>query len=447
MKIIIAGAGAVGFHLADLLAMENQNITVIDTDERAINKVNQHLDVATIIGDASLPTIMESAGVRSADLMIAVTTSEKANILISILAKKFGAKTTIARISNIELLEQPFAEQFRELGVDTLISPQQLAAQEISRLLSNASFTDLIDFENGSITISGIAVGEKSPFVGISVAELQNRYGEDKCKVIALLRSRKTVIPDKDLVFREDDHFYLSANRATLEKITALADQHGRKMRKLMIIGDTELALITCKLLEDTYDITAVMSDENKGKQFLAELNNTLVVIGDPGDIDELKEEGLNRMDALISLTSNSETNIVSSLMAKEEGVYKAIALVDNVDYTHISQNIGVDTIINKKLIAANTIFRFVRRGKIEAIASLHGVDAEVIEFEVPKKKRLVAKTIGELHFPAGACVAGIVRNGEGYVPGPNNKFRPGDKAIILILPHAIGKVEKIFAE
>ena len=214
-----------------------------------------------------------------------------------------------------------------------------------------------------------------------------------------------------------------------------------------MIIGETELAMITCKLLEDSYDITAVMDNEERGKQFLSSLHNTLVVIGDPGDIDELKDEGLNRMDALISLTSNTETNILTSLMAKEEGVLKTIALVDNVDYTHISQNIGVDTIINKKLIAANNIFRFVRRGKIEAIASLHGVDAEVIEFEVPKKKRLVAKCISELHMPAGACVAGIVRNGEGYVPGPNNKFRPGDKAIILILPHAVGRVEKIFSE
>ena len=214
-----------------------------------------------------------------------------------------------------------------------------------------------------------------------------------------------------------------------------------------MVIGDTDLALITCKQLEGTYDVTAVMSNENRGKLFLSELNNTLVIIADPGNIDELKDEGLNRMDALISVTSNSETNILSSLMAKEEGVFKTIALVDNVDYTHISQNIGVDTIINKKLIAANTIFRFVRRGKIEAVASLHGVDAEVIEFEVPKKKRLVTKCIGDLHIPAGACVAGIVRNGEGYVPGPMNKFRPGDKVIMLILPHAIGKIEKIFSE
>lgn len=446
MKIIIAGAGAVGFHLAELLSIESQNIMVIDTDDRAIRKVEHHLDVATIVGDASLPTVLKMAGVSSADLMIAVTTSEKANILISILAKKFGAKTTIARIKNTELLEQKVVEQFRELGVDTLISPQQLAAQEIARLLSNASLTDLIDFEEGSISISGFVVGENSPFIGLSVSELQNRYGEDKCKIIALLRSRKTIIPDRDIVLRVDDHFYLSANRETLDKITALAD-HQKKIRKVMVIGDTELALITCKLLENTYDLTAVMADEDRGKLFLSELNNTLVVIGDPGDIDELKDEGLNRMDALISVTSNSETNIVSSLMAKEEGVSKTIALVDNVDYTHISQNIGVDTIINKKLIAANAIFRFVRRGKIEAVASLHGVDAEVIEFEVPKKKRLVAKCIGELHFPAGACVAGIVRNGQGYVPGPTNKFRPGDKAIILILPHAIGQIEKLFAE
>ena len=199
------------------------------------------------------------------------------------------------------------------------------------------------------------------------------------------------------------------------------------------------------ELLERNYAVTIVMGDKNEGHRCVECLSNSLVIHADPGNVDALKEEGLAQMDAFIALTPNSETNIITSLMAEEIGVYKTVALVDNINYTHISQNIGIDTIINKKLIAANNIFRFVRKGKVEAIASLHGVDAEMIEFEVHKRNRLLRHSVKQLHFPHKSIIAGVVRGEKSYIPSDEFHFELNDKVIVLALPEAIHQVEEIF--
>jgi trk system potassium uptake protein TrkA len=212
-----------------------------------------------------------------------------------------------------------------------------------------------------------------------------------------------------------------------------------------MIIGGTRLALQTAKLLEKQYEVVVVVSDEQRGKYFVEQLHHSLIIHADTSNVNALKEEGLQRMDAFIALTPNSETNIITSLMAEEFGVYKTIALVENVNYTHISKNIGVDTIINKKLIAANKIFRFIRRGKVKEIISLKGVDAEVIEFELHKKNRLLKFPIRDLHLPAKSIIAGVVRGNESYIPDGDFRFELNDKVIVFAQPEAIHQVEEIF--
>ena len=212
-----------------------------------------------------------------------------------------------------------------------------------------------------------------------------------------------------------------------------------------MIIGGTQLALLTAQKLEHKYSVKIVIKDEKRAKYFLDKLHNTLIINADPSDVTELKDEGLEHMDAFIALTPNSETNIITSLMAEELGIFKTIALVENVNYTHISQNIGIDTIINQKLLAANSIFRFVRKGKIEAIASLHGVDAEIIEFELHKSNRLLDKPIKQLRLPPSSIVAGIVRGNESFIPDDEFVLAKNDKIVVLALHDAIKQVEEIF--
>ncbi len=445
MKIIIAGAGAIGFHLAELLTKENQDITLIDTDERVLSHVNRHLDVLTVRGDATSFQVLEQANIKKAKLFIAVTTTEKTNLLAAILAKQQGAKNTIARISNPEHLEENHKEKFKQLGVDVLISPQKLAALEIERLLQRASFTDLFEFEDGKISVVGFTLDTTCPLINHSIAYIDSLAEDFNFRGIALLRANDTIIPSGDTILRKGDHLYISTHSCSLEVAMKFVGKQLKTIKNVMIIGGTPLALRTAQQLERKYSVTVVMEDEQRAKRFVEQLNKSLVIHADPSNVDALKEEGLEKMDAFIALTPNSETNIITSLMAEEIGVYKTIALVENVNYTRISQNIGIDTIINKKLIAANNIFRFVRKGKVEAIASLHGVDAEIIEFEIHKKNRLLNHPIKDLHFPQKSIIAGIIRGEKSFVPDGDFYFEINDKVIVLALPEAIHQVEEIF--
>ncbi|MFT4666699.1 MAG: trk system potassium uptake protein TrkA [Polaribacter sp.] len=445
MKIIIAGAGAIGFHLAELMSKENQDITLIDSDEEVLTHAGSHLDVLTIKGDAASFAILEQAQVSKAQLFIAATTSEKTNILLTILAKQMGAKKTIARISNAEYLEPERKENFKKLGIDVLISPLQLASQEILRLLHRASFTDLFEFENGKISVVGFTLDTTCPLINKSITDIDGQTDDFIFRGIALLREGKTIIPRGNTILRKGDHLYIATRNEYMNKAMAFVGKQLKPIKNVMIVGGSPLAIKAAKLIEDKYQVTIVMNDKKQAKESAELLNKSLVIRADPGNIDILKEEGLGNMDAFIALTPNSETNIITSLMAEELGVYKTIALVDNVNYTHISQNIGIDTIINKKLIAANNIFRFVRKGKIEAIASLHGVDAEMIEFEIHKKNRLLKHPIRNLRFPKQSIIAGVIRGEKSYIPNGDFCFEINDKVIVLALPEAIRQVEELF--
>lgn len=447
MKIIIAGAGAVGFHLAELLSKEDQDITLIDLDEEVLSNAAARLDVLTIRGDAGSVKIMEQAEVASAELFIAVTTSEKTNLLIAILARQTGAKKTIARITNAEYFEPEQEERLRQLGVDVLVSPIQLAAQEILRLLHRASFSDLFEFEDGRISVVGFTLDKTSPLINKEIKEIAETEQHFEFRAVALQRGTETIIPRGDTILKKGDHLYIAIQNKHIETTMVFVGKQLKPVKRIMITGKSDLAINAARLLEEKYPLTIVMYSKTQEKKCVELLNNGLVIHAPPGNISVLKEEGLDQMDAFIALTENSETNIITSLMAKELGVYKTIALVDDVNYAQISQNIGagIDSIINKKLMAANVIFRYVRKGKIKAIANLQGVDAEMIEFIIHKNNRILKHPIRKLHLPEQSIIAGVIRGEESYIPTGDFYFELNDKVIVLALPEAIHQVEEIF--
>ena len=447
MKIVIAGAGDVGFHLAELLSYENQEIILIDNDQDVLDYAATHLDVLTINGDSSSISVLEDAQVETARLFIAVTTSESTNLVTAILAKKMGAKQTIARVRNDEYLTEEHRETFKELGVDSLISPRQLAAKEIQRLITKCSFTDIFDFEEGKLSLAGMTLPDTSPLVNMRLMDMPETNFGLSLRPIAILRGHRTIIPRGNHTLRHNDHIYFITNKDNIDKIEhfVMGDKSQKEIKKIMIIGGTGLAYVTAKMLENDYRITLIEKDKERCKLLAANLNNTLVINGKANDFDLMMEEGLEDMDAFIGLTDNSETNIISCLTAKNHGVFKTIAQVENKEYTHISQNIGVDTLINMKLIAANNIFRYVRKGRVEAITSLHGVDAEVIEFVLTKNNQLTKKPLKDLHFPETALIGGVIRGEESLIPDGSFQLQMGDKVIVFTLPEAISKVENLF--
>lgn len=445
MKIVIAGAGDVGFHLAELLAYENQDIVLIDTNLEVLDYAATHLDVLTLHGDVTSIDILEQSQVYDAKMFLAVTTSEKTNLVAAILAKKMGAKLTIARVDNPEYLEEDQKMMFKELGVDTLISPRKLGAEEIYRLVKQCSFTDIFEFENGKINLVGVTVDDYSPLLNKKLAEMELADSTLTPIPIAILRGHRTIIPRGDTVIHRNDHIYFIARKENIKMVENIVGKKQVKVKNVMIIGGTDMAVATAQRLENDYNVTLIEREKECCKAFSEVLNNTLIINGNYSNIDLLQEEGLSDMDAFIALTGNSETNIIASLTAKNHGVYKTIAQVENKEYVYISQNIGVDTLINKKLIAANNIFRFVRKGRIEALTSLQGVDAEIIEFLVHKENQLTRKPLKDLPFPDTALVGGVIRGEESLIPNGDFQLQKDDKVIVFALPEAINRVEHLF--
>ena len=447
MKIIIAGAGDVGSHLAEHLASEEHDITLIDTDPEVLDAAARRLDVLTVRGNAAAIRTLRESRVNRADLLLAMTTSETTNLVASTLAKRLGAKRTIARVSTSDYLEVGQRDLFDDLGVDQLISPSQLAAREIERLVRQATFTDVFEFEDGQFTLVGATIDETSRIVDVRISQWDSvATPVPDLRPMAILRGKRTIIPRGQTVIHAGDHVYFITRADRLPRLAELVGQEEREVKRVMIAGGTRLAYETAALLEDDYRVTLVDQDKNRCKDLAAILDSDTVIInGDPTNAQVLSEVGIDRADAFLALSPNTEANIIASLSAKNRGVYRTIAQVDSREYAHISQDIGVDTLINTQIIAANNVLRYVRKGNVEAITSLHGVDAQVIEYVVQRDNRTVHAPLRELHFPETAIIGGVIRGAQTYVPDGDFQLALGDKVIVFALPDAIPRLDRVF--
>jgi trk system potassium uptake protein TrkA len=445
MRIIIAGGGDVGFHLAKLLAYEKQDITVIDTNADVLKYVGSHLDVATIKGSSTSYTTLDQADVSRADLVIAATSSEEINITTAIIAKHLGAKRTVSRISNIEYLLRKDKLNLKDLGIDEIISPESLAAKEIQRLLKEVALTDTFDFNKGLLKLIGISIDEHSRLKNKTLMSTAYLNPDNNFLTVAILRGKQTIIPRGDTKFQTGDHAYFIAQPEGVDRVLDLSGKKKMGVKNIMILGGSRVGQNAARRLCEKYHIKLIEKDRDKCFELADKLPDIMVINGDGRDVDLLKEEGLSSMDAFLAVTGDSETNIISCLVAKNNGVAKTISLVENIDYIHLSQNIGVDTMINKKLIAANFIFRYIRRGEVLSIASVHGVDAEILEFEVKEKCKIAEKRLRQLSFPHNAIIGGVIRNGRGYTAMGDFQFMPKDRVVVLSMPESIHQVETFF--
>lgn len=446
MRVIIAGVGNVGFHLAKLLSQEGQDIVLIDQAADKLKMAANQVDAATIKGTATSYSVLEEAGVSEADLLIAVTSSEEINITTAIIAKHLGAKRTIARISNTEFLYKKDKLNLKHLGIDDIISPESLAAREIKRLLKEVAVTDSFDFEKGLLQLIGINIEAKSPLIGKSMIEVAKINPDQSFMTVAILRENETIIPYGDTKFQEGDHVYFVTQPECVEKLLFLSGKKKEGVKSLMILGGSRVGFHAAKILSSKYNVKLIEKDSQKCFELADQLPDAMVINGDGRNVELLEEESINEMDAFIAVTGDSETNIISCLVAKKMGVKKTIAMVENMDYIHLSQSIGVDTMINKKLIAANFIFRHVRQGEIVSITSIHGVDAEILEFEVQENSKITEHQLRNLQFPKSAIIGGVIRDGKGLTTPGNFRFQAKDRVVVLSKPECIKKVESYFS-
>tara|TARA_B100001093_G_scaffold509911_1_gene574835 strand:- start:2924 stop:4264 length:1341 start_codon:yes stop_codon:yes gene_type:complete len=445
MRIVIAGAGDVGIHLARLLAQEKQDTVIIDQDSESLQYVENHLDVFTLKGDATCPLILKEAKIEKAALFIAVTATEAHNITSCILAKKMGAKQTISRISNAEYLNKETGLDLNELGIDFMISPEKLAALEIERLVSRNAFTDSFEFDEGKLHLVGIHLEALSPLVGKQLEETSYLNPASNFIPVAIKRKTATLIPRSTTFFEEGDFVYFVSKEDGVVEISKLSGRDKLKSNGVMILGGSRIGIKTAAALSDNYNVKIIEQDEKKCFEITDKLQDVLVINGDGRDVELLREEDIGAMGIFIAVTGSSTANIMACLVAKAQGVTKTIALIENIDYIQLSQMVGIDTMINKKLIAASNIFRHIRKGEVLSLTNIHGVDAEVLEFRVSEKSKVAKKPIRDINFPKGAIIGGVIRNNQGMITIGDFQIEEGDHVVVFAMKESISKVENFF--
>ncbi|BDX38407.1 Trk system potassium transport protein TrkA [Tenuifilaceae bacterium CYCD] len=445
MNIIIVGAGEVGTHLATMLAKEYHDVVVIDPDAEMLSNLAATTDVITFQGSATSINVLKEANIKKADLFIAVAHSEETNIVSATLAKRLGAKKVIARIDKNEYLQPNNKEIFLNLGIDSLIYPERLAAREVITLLGQTSSTEFVDFSGGKLSLVVFRLEEDSPVIDSTLLQATKSLQNLEYRAVAISREGETIIPRGSDQFKYNDLVYVIANQSGIKNMMEYSGKKNIDVNNLMILGGSRIAIQITNELEKSMNVKIIEVDKDKSQKLAGQFKNALVINGDGRNTDLLIEEGLPYMDAFVAVTGNSETNILSCIVAKRMGVKKTIAEIENINYIRLAESIGVDTVINKKLITASRIFRYTMSTDVSTIKCLTGSDAEVLEFIVKPGSPVTKGKLKEISFPKDAIIGGVVRGDSAFIAKGDSEIKPYDRVVVFALPSAIHKIGKFF--
>lgn len=445
MRIIIAGDGEVGLYLAQELSREDHYITMIVPNEDLVKTIEAHSEVMATVGDSTMVSVLKRADVRKADLLISGLHEERINILTAALGKQIGAQKTIARINTLEYLSDENQEMFRKMGIDHLVCPEDIAATEVVDLLRQTAATETFEFSEGKLSLFLLKLEKNAPVLNQTLDQIAKKFVHLHFRAVAIHRNRKTIIPKGSDMFVENDLAYVITKPQGVNDLLKLSGKTRIPVRNLMLLGGGRVGRTVARKLEHSINIKIIEKDKDRALQLANMLDNCLVIHGDARDIQLLEDEDISGMDAFVALTNNSETNILACLHAKKFGVPRTVALVENIDYIDISQNIGIDTIVCKKLSTASNIIRFTMSSEVTSIKCLSGVDAEVLELVAKPHSPVTRSAIRKLKFPKGAIVGGIVRGDDSFIAVGDFQIEAGDKVVVFSLPEAIHAVDEMF--
>ena len=445
MKIIIAGAGNVGTHLAKLLSRERQDIILMDDDEEKLSTLSNNFDLMTVTASPSSISGLKEVGVKEADLFIAVTPDESRNMTACMLAHNLGALKTVARIDNYEYLLPKNKEFFQKLGVDSLIYPEMLAAKEIVSSMRMSWVRQWWEFCGGALILIGAKMREKAEILDIPLHQLGSP--NIPYHVVAIKRGTDTIIPRGDDTIKLNDIVYFTTTRKYIPYIRKIAGKEDyADVRNVMIMGGSRIAVRTAQYVPDYMQVKIVDNDLNRCNRLTELLDDrTMIINGDGRDMDLLIEEGLKNTEAFVALTGNSETNILACLAAKRMGVNKTVAEVENIDYIGMAESLDIGTVINKKMISASHIYQMMLDADGSNVKCLTFANADVAEFTVKADSKITKHLIKDLGLPKGTTIGGMIRNGEGILVTGDTLVRAGDHVVVFCLSMMIKKIEKYF--
>ena len=443
MKVVIAGAGEVGTHLAKMLTEENHDIVLLDDSQEKLSIVSNDLDLMTVVGSAHSFSDLKKTELQKADLFIAVTPFEERNVLACSMASYLGVGRTIARINNSEYLKENYKQKLKNMGIDELIYPESLAAKEVVASIKQTGTRQLIEFSNGKLLLMGIKVRENAPILNKTFEDLTMEFKQ--IMVVAINRDNATIIPNGSDSVRDGDIVFFVTTRAEQQELFDLTGKKLFGVKNIMFLGGSRVAQKAIEKLGDQYRIKVIENDLEKCQQIADKFGKALVIHGDGRNVNLLKEEGIDNMDAFVATTGNSETNILSCHLAKSFGVKRTVAEVENLAFMGLAEKMDIGSIINKKLNAASYIYRFTLNAEISKVKCLTASDAGVFEFIAKQDAKITQRPIKDLDFPEEAKIGGIVRGDVGYVAHGYTQIQVGDKVVVFTLPTGIKKLEKYF--
>ena len=445
MKIVIVGAGAVGTHLSKLLSREHQDCVLIDADEERLNGLGE-FDVMTYCASPTSIRALKEADTAHADLFVGVTPEESTNINACILAHALGAKKTVARIDNYEYLSPSLQPFFKNLGLDSLIYPEVLAATDINNGLKMSWVRQRWDVHDGALILLGIKLRETAEILNLPLKDLCGP--DDPYHVVAIKRGGETIIPSGMDELRMNDLAYFMTTKDYIPYIRKIVGkEHYTDVKNVIIMGGGKTAVRAALTAPDYMNMKIIEKDVVRCEKLneLLEDNDTMVIHGDGRDLGLLEEEGIKNTQAFVALTGNAETNILACLTAKKLGVRKTIAMVENLDYVSMAESLDIGTIINKKTIAASHIFQMMLEADVDNLRSLMLVDAEVAEFTAAEGSKVTKMPVKDLGMPFGVTIGGLVRNGQGMLVNGNSQIEAGDSVMVFCHEQKLNNVEKFF--
>lgn len=444
MRVVIAGAGAVGTHLAKLLSGENQDVIIMDPDKEKLNFSKSHFEIMTMEGSSTSLKDLKEVGVEDADLFIGVTPDESVNITSCMLASKMGAKKTFARIDNFEYLLPKNKEFFESLGVDSMVYPEMLAAKEIVSAIKRPWVRLWVELFGGAIILVGAKIRDNSELAGKYLHEIS--VNPKKFHIVAIKRNNRTIIPKgSDQILSGDILFFTTTNEY-IHEIPTITGKKNFEVKNIMIMGGSRIAIRTCQYLPSDIKIKLLESDKNKCYQLLQKLPKNVTVFHDDGRNSEfLQEESIKDTDAFIAVTGNSEANILACLAAKRFGVRKTVAEVENMDYISMAENLDIGSIINKKLITVSNIYRVLLNADVSNVKSLTFANADVAEIIARPNSVITKKEIKRLSLPNNMTLGGLIRNGEPMLIDGDTQVEPYDNVVVFCLDDALRDAEKLF--
>ena len=446
MNIVIIGAGDIGFSLAKRLAYERHNISIIESDAERFKFVEQSLDAQVLLGHGADFKLLHQAGVEHADLLIAVSDHDEVNLITAQAAKRAGCGKTLARVSNPQYLNEKAFLNKEQLNIDLLIHPESIVARGAVRLLKQSAASDIIEFAEGRMVLLGIHLDSTCPILRQPLKEIATRHQAFPFRISAIQRKEFTKIPGGDDILMPNDHIFVVMAREHIPEFLKIVGKQNTSLERVMILGGGQIGYLIAEELENKHQVKIIESNAEKSYSLAEKLDRSMVIRGDGRDINLLALEGIVEMDAFIAVTGDDETNIITCLMAKHLRVPRIISLINKPDYAPIIPTIGIDAFISKQSLVVSGILKFIRQGEIVSIASIPGVEAEIIELVAQPQSKITRKPVRQIDFPKNALLGGIIRGNQVVIPTGGTQILAGDKVVVFALPGAIKKVEKLFS-